>query len=150
MSRPPSSRQTTTNNALVRPRLSDLNQLVSAKPGALQLKVQWSRARGSEYVFPADHTIKRPMSENAVLYLLHRMGYKGKMTGHGWRSVASTWANEASWNADAIEKQLAHLPDDKVRAAYNKAAHLDLRCELMQAWADWLVSCGLKVDACGT
>ena len=83
------------------------------------------------------------MSENAVLYLLHRMGYKGEMTGHGWRSVASTWANEAGWQPDAIERQLAHVPDDKVRAAYNRAAYLPQRREMLQAWADWLQAQGL-------
>lgn len=113
--------------------------LVPLTPQAVALlKIQRDRARGSEYVFPADHTVKRPMSENAVLYLLHRMGYKGTMTGHGWRSLASTWANEAGYQPDAIERQLAHVPDDKVRAAYNRAAYLPQRREMLQAWADWL------------
>lgn len=107
------------------------------------LAVLRQRARGSAYVFPAEHTGARPMSENAVLYLLHRMGYKGTMTGHGWRSVASTWANEAGWQPDAIERQLAHVPDDKVRAAYNRAAYLPQRREMLQAWADWLQAQGL-------
>jgi integrase len=97
-----------------------------------------ARDRGSKYVFPAEHRLDRPMSENAVLYLLHRIGYKGEMTGHGWRSVASTWANERGYNADAIERQLAHAPDDKVRAAYNRAAYLPERRQILQAWADWL------------
>jgi integrase len=79
------------------------------------------------------------MSENAVLYLLHRIGYKGRMTGHGWRSVASTWANENGWNPDAIERQLAHVPDDEVRSAYNRAAYLPIRRLMLQAWADWLL-----------
>ena len=78
-----------------------------------------------------------------VLSLLHRMGYKGRMTGHGWRSVASTWANEAGWPPDAIERQLAHVPDDKVRAAYNRAAYLTQRREMLQSWADWLQQRGL-------
>jgi integrase len=67
------------------------------------------RSQGSEYVFPNDRRMDRPMSENSVLYLIHRMGYKGKMTGHGLRSVASTWANERGFKADAIERQLAHV-----------------------------------------
>lgn len=96
------------------------------------------RSRGSVYVWPADHRIDRPMSENAVLYLLHRIGYKDRMTGHGWRSVASTWANERGYTPDAIERQLAHAPDDKVRASYNHAAFLPERKAMMQAWADWL------------
>lgn len=98
-----------------------------------------ARARpGSPYVFPSDRRADRPMSENAVLYLLHRIGYKGRMTGHGWRSVASTWANERGYAPDAIERQLAHVPADEVRAAYNRAQYLTVRREMLQAWSDWL------------
>lgn len=96
------------------------------------------RSRGSAYVWPADHRIDRPMSENAVLYLLHRIGYKGRMTGHGWRAVGSTWAHEHGYSPDVIERQLAHAPDDKVRAVYNRAAYLPERTAMLQAWADWL------------
>ena len=96
------------------------------------------RSRGSPYVFPNDRRLDRPMSENSVLYLLHRMGYKGLMTGHGWRTVASTWANEHGYDDDAIERQLAHAPEDKVRATYNRAKYLKARRRIMQAWADWL------------
>ena len=78
------------------------------------------------------------MSENAILYLLARMGYGGKMSGHGWRTVASTWAHEAGYPADVIERQLAHTPDDKVRSAYNRAQHLPERAAMLQAYADWL------------
>jgi integrase len=98
-----------------------------------------ARSRGSVYVFPNDRRQDRPMSENAVLYLIGRIGYAGKMTGHGWRSVLSTWANEAGFNPDAIERQLAHVPGDKVRGIYNRAEYLDIRKQMLQAWADWLM-----------
>lgn len=101
-----------------------------------------ARATVSPYVFPNDRRTDRPMSENSVLYLLHRMGYKGAMTGHGWRSVMSTWANEHGFNADAIERQLAHVPTDKVRGVYNRAEFMPERRRLMQAWADWLMPDG--------
>jgi len=97
-----------------------------------------ARSRGAAYVLPADHRTDRAMSENAVLYLLHRIGYKGRMTGHGWRSVGSTWANERGYPADVIERQLAHEPDDDVRAVYNRAEYLPQRRAMLQAWADWL------------
>jgi len=117
----------------------DREHLVPLPRQALEiLKLQRLRCRGSAYVWPCDRRVDRPMSENAVLYLLHRVGYKGKMTGHGWRTVASTWANEAGFNPDAIERQLAHAPDDEVRATYNQAAYLPERKRMMQAWADWL------------
>lgn len=99
-----------------------------------------SRSRGSAYVFQNDRTIQRPMSENAVLYLIYRLGYKGRMTGHGFRSVASTWANTAGYNPDVIERQLAHVPENKVRSAYNRAAYLPERRQLLQDWANWLES----------
>lgn len=122
-----------------------IEHLVPLPRQAVEILIQQRRhCRGSRFVFPADHTIQRPMSENAVLYLLHRMGYKGEMTGHGWRSVASTWANESGFNPDAIERQLAHIPGDEVRAAYNRAAYLPQRREILQAWADWLDEQAIK------
>jgi len=100
-----------------------------------------ARSRGSRYVFPAENNLERPMSENTILYLMYRLGYKGRMTGHGWRSVASTWANERGYNVDAIERQLAHAPDDRTRAAYNRAAYLPQRKKMLQDWAEWMDSC---------
>lgn len=99
-----------------------------------------ARSRGGDYVFPSDRRIDRPMSENSVLYLLHRIGYKEQMTGHGFRGVASTWANENGYNTDHIEMQLAHGSDNAVRAAYNHAAYLPQRRAMLAAYADWLDS----------
>ncbi|MGQ0698268.1 MAG: tyrosine-type recombinase/integrase [Panacagrimonas sp.] len=93
------------------------------------------------YVFPGLRTHTRPMSENTVLAALRRLGYsKDQMTGHGFRSIASTRLNEMGWNRDAIERQLAHGERDPVRAAYNYAEHLPERRKMMQAWADYLDS----------
>lgn len=102
------------------------------------LRIMEARSRGSKYVFASEHRLDRPISENTILYLFHRIGYKGKMTGHGWRSVASTWANENGYNRDAIERQLAHVPEDKTRAAYNRAEYLLERTKMLQDWANWL------------
>ena len=115
------------------------DHLVPLSRQALELLARMrARQRGSEYVFPGPVRLDRPMSENTILDLLERMGYSGQMTGHGWRTVASTWANEAGHPADAIERQLAHAPDDKVRSAYNHALHLPERTVMLQAYADWL------------
>ena len=113
-----------------------------SKQALVILENMRQRGTGSVYVFPNDRSADRPMSENAVLYLIGRIGYGGKMTGHGWRSVASTWANEAGHNKDAIERQLAHAPDDKVRATYNRAEYLPERKTMLQAWSDWLTKEG--------
>ena len=92
------------------------------------------------YLFPGARSITRPMSENTVNAALRRLGYdKDTMTGHGFRSMASTILNEqGTWNRDAIERQLAHGERDSVRAAYNYAEHLPERRRMMQAWADYL------------
>jgi integrase len=93
------------------------------------------------YMFPSARTPngERCMSENAVLAALLRMGYgKDEMTGHEFRSMASTLLNEKGWHRDAIERQLAHAERNAVRAAYNYAEHLPERRKMMQAWADYL------------
>lgn len=91
------------------------------------------------YVFPSLRTKERPISENTVNAALRRLGFtKDEMTGHGFRSMASTLLNEQGWNRDAIERQLAHAERNAVRAAYNYAEHLAERRKMMQAWADHL------------
>ena len=91
------------------------------------------------YVFPGARTNGRPMSENTVNAALRRLGYsRDEMTGHGFRSMASTLLNEQGWHRDAIERQLAHAERNAVRAAYNYAEHLPERRKMMQAWADYL------------
>jgi len=89
-------------------------------------------------VFPSAISRERPISENTVIYALARMGYKGRMTGHGFRSVASTMLNEQGFRADLIERQLAHAEKNAVRAAYNRAEYLPERKVMMQTWADYL------------
>lgn len=103
------------------------------------------RRRGNQFVFPSEWRVDRPIAHNSILELIYRMGYKGRMTGHGWRAVGSTWANERGYNTDAIERQLAHAPDDRTRAAYNRAEYLDERRRMLQDWADYLDS--LQADA---
>jgi integrase len=92
-----------------------------------------------EYVFPSLLTLTRPMSNNTVNTALRRLGYtKEQMTGHGFRSMASTLLNEQGFSPDVIELQLAQAERNKVRAAYNKAQRLAERRTMMQAWADCL------------
>jgi integrase len=105
---------------------------------AVLLEIQPLTGHG-RYVFPSPRTDTRPMSNNAVLAALRRMGYtKEEMSGHGFRSMASTLLNEQGWNRDAIERQLAHAERNRVRASYNYAEYLPERRKMMQAWADYL------------
>ncbi len=100
----------------------------------------------SGFVFPGRNRDK-PISNNTMLFALYRMGYKGKMTGHGFRSVASTLLNETGFTPDAIERQLAHCERNEVRGAYNRAEYLPERKRMMQHWADYLdaIEAGAKV-----
>lgn len=92
---------------------------------------------GSRYVFPGRNPDK-PISNNTMLFALYRLGYKRKMTGHGFRAVASTILNEAGFRGDVIERQLAHCERNDVRGAYNRAEYLLERRKMMQQWADML------------
>lgn len=92
-----------------------------------------------KYVFPSVRTAMRPMSENTINAGLRRLGYtKEEITGHGFRSMASTILNEQGWNRDAIERQLAHAERNNIRAAYNYAQYLPERKKMMQHWANFL------------
>ncbi len=91
------------------------------------------------YVFPSIRGGSRPMSDNTVNAALRRLGYTNEdMTGHGFRSLASTCLNEQGYHPDLIELQLAHAERNQVRAAYNKAKRLPERRKMMEAWADYL------------
>ncbi len=92
----------------------------------------------SEWLFPGDRSAKKPMSNNTILKALERMGYKGRMTGHGFRGLASTILHEQGQPHEYIELQLAHAPRNAVSAAYNHALYLEPRARMMQDWADFL------------
>jgi len=101
----------------------------------------------STYVFPSARSFSRPMSNNAILAALRRMGYdKDAMSGHGFRAMARTILDEVlQVRPDFIEHQLAHAVRDPNGRAYNRTAHLAERRKMMQTWADYLD--GLKAGA---
>lgn len=90
------------------------------------------------FVFPQQYKPSKFMSENAMLYALYRMGYRSRTTGHGFRATASTVLNENGFPPDHIERQLAHIERNKVRAAYNHAQYLPERRKMMQWWGDYI------------
>ena len=92
----------------------------------------------SEFLFPGDRDPKKQMSNMTILGALERMGFKGRMTGHGFRGLASTILHEQGYTHDHIELQLAHAPRNAVSAAYNHALYLEPRTKMMQDWADYL------------
>lgn len=99
---------------------------------------------GGEFVFPSARSNSRPMSDNAILGALRRMGFgKEEMSGHGFRAMARTILDEVlEFPPHLIEHQLAHAVKDPNGRAYNRTAHLPQRRKMMQAWADYLE--GLK------
>ena len=102
---------------------------------------------GSAFVFPHESNPKKSMSNNTILFALYRMGYKGRMTGHGFRGIASTILHEVGYQHAHIEVQLSHLERDKVSGAYNHAEYIPQRAKMMQEWADYLdgIQGGAKV-----
>ncbi len=90
------------------------------------------------FLFPSRTKTDGFISDATISRIIERMGYKGRVTPHGFRSLASSVLNEQGFNPDAIERQLAHIENNKIRAAYNRADYLNERKELMQWYSDYL------------
>ena len=112
---------------------------LSAQAAAILREIQRLTGAG-RYVFPSARTSTRPMSDNAILAAMRRMGIaKEEMSGHGFRAMARTILDEVMGvRPDLIEHQLAHAVRDANGRAYNRTAHLPARREMMQQWADYL------------
>jgi integrase len=90
-----------------------------------------------KYVFHSGDPSK-PIRDNALIQALYWLGYKSKMTVHGFRAIASTILNEQGFRADVIERQLAHAESNQVRRAYNRAQYMPERTEMMAWWSNYL------------
>lgn len=102
------------------------------------LEVLKEVSQNREYLFPSERDHSKPMSSNTILEALKRMGYAGRMTGHGFRGLASTLLHEQGYDHQHIELQLAHQERNSVSAAYNHATYLSQRARMMQDWGDYL------------
>jgi integrase len=102
------------------------------------IEAQRKVSGAGELVLPSPFYPGHPLSENTLNSALARLGYKGAHTAHGCRAVFSTIANEAGHRPDVIERQLAHVERNQVRAAYNRSEYLAERRRLLQWWADYL------------
>jgi integrase len=110
-----------------------------SKQAVMTLREVHALTGRSRYVFPSARTLQRPLSENTVNASLRTMGYDSDtMTGHGFRTIASTLLHELGYATDVIERQLAHKEANAIKDAYNRAQHLPERITMMQAWADYL------------
>lgn len=117
----------------------DTPHIVALAPQAVAVLACLNEIRTrSAHVFPGERDRSKSMSNNTILKAIERMGYKGRMTGHGFRGVASTILHELGWRHDLIELQLAHQERNQVSAAYNHATYLTERRKMMKSWADQL------------
>jgi integrase len=107
---------------------------------AVALRTALRTIAPGDLLFPSVRSPSRPISDGTLNAALRRLGYaKDEVTGHGFRATASSLLNESSrWHPDAIERQLAHIECNAVRAAYARGEHWDERTKMMQWWADHL------------
>ncbi|MCP9267598.1 tyrosine-type recombinase/integrase [Xenorhabdus sp. XENO-1] len=91
-----------------------------------------------KYLFPGRINQSQPMSEMALNVLIRRIGYAGRVTGHGFRHTMSTILYEQGYNTAWIETQLAHVDKNSIRGTYNHAQYLDGRREMLQWYADYM------------
>ncbi|RFC35302.1 MAG: Integrase [Candidatus Nitrotoga sp. SPKER] len=110
--------------------------IVPLSPQAVEVLQALQTIANGALVFPGERDQDKPMSNNTILKALERMGFKGRMTGHGFRGVASTILHEQGFGHHLIELQLAHQKRDAVSASYNHATHLADRLTMMHAWAN--------------
>ncbi|MDA8163665.1 MAG: integrase arm-type DNA-binding domain-containing protein [Desulfobacteraceae bacterium] len=89
-------------------------------------------------LFPSQRDFGKPVSENTMLYALYRLGYHKRATVHGFRALASTILNETGFRPDVIERQLAHVERNKVRAAYHRSEYLEERRKMMGWWGAFI------------
>lgn len=114
--------------------------IVPLSKQAIEVLRQLEAMNGSyKWVFASPTKPRRHMSNNTILKALERLGYKGRMTGHGFRALAMTTIKEKlKYPHEIVDRQLAHAPRNKVDAAYDRAKFLDERRRMMQDWANYL------------
>lgn len=123
-----------------RPHLVPLSRQVKSHLLELKEITGWGK-----YVFPGRNDAHKPMSEASINQVIKRIGFAGKVTGHGFRHTMSTILHEKGFNSAWIEAQLAHADRNTIRGTYNHAQYLDGRREMLQWYADYLDELAGKV-----
>ena len=116
----------------------DRPHIVPLAPQVIVILQQIRELNFSEQYIFYNPSTRKPYSQNAFINALYQMGYKYKMTGHGFRGLASTTLHEQGFMHEAIELQLAHEQENKISKAYNGAQHLEYRRDMMNQWADYI------------
>jgi integrase len=130
------------------------DHVVPLSPQAVEVFEAVRRLSGKgELVFPGQRHAHTPLSENAIGYLYNRAGWHGRHVPHGWRAAFSTIMNERAQVARRpddraiIDLMLAHIPENEVESAYNRAQFNARRREIAQEWADLLLEGAVPADA---
>ncbi len=112
--------------------------LVPISSQAIDLLNQLKPVTGAgALLFPGRNDLKKLMSDMVLTVLDRRIGYAGRVTGHGFRYMMSTILHEQGFNSDWIERQLAHADKKSICGTYNHAQYLEGRREMMQCYADY-------------
>ncbi|MQT75804.1 tyrosine-type recombinase/integrase, partial [Pseudomonas helleri] len=111
---------------------------LSVQAIAIVQRLMQLRTRGARYLLVHRYEPQEMISENTLNTAISRMGYKGRLTGHGIRATISTALNEVGFVEEWIEAQLSHADANQIRAAYNHAKYVEPRRRMMQYWADLL------------
>ena len=115
--------------------------LVPLSARAIELLIELKEITGKDrYLFPSQRTPGGVMSMTTINRAIERLGYGGKVSGHGFRGTASTILNEAGFQSQTIEKQLAHDRKNAIEASYNHAEYLPDRTKMMEFWANFLAA----------
>lgn len=94
------------------------------------------------YVFPGRNDPNKPMSEASINQVIKRIGYSGRVTGHGFRHTMSTILHENGYESVWVEMQLAHVDKNSIRGTYNHAQYLDKRRDMMQSYSNMILPKG--------
>jgi integrase len=123
------------------------SHIVPLSPQALGVVEELRLLTGQfDLLFPSQRDQQRPISENTLLYAIYRLGYHKRATVHGFRALASTILNETGFRPDVIERQLAHVERNKVRAAYHRSEYLEERRKMMDWWGACIESMANEQD----
>jgi integrase len=115
--------------------------IVPLSPQSLEVLEELKPLTGRfDLLFPAVRDQRKPISQNTLIFALYRLGYHKRATVHGFRALASTILNETGFRPDVIERQLAHVERNKVRAAYHRSEYLDERRKMMNWWGSYIES----------
>lgn len=117
-----------------------IEHIVPLSKQVIEILQELKRLYGDKnYILPSVIRSNKHISNNTILKGLDALGYNKIMTGHGFRALAmSTIKEKLSYRHETVDRQLAHLPKNKIDQAYDRALFIPERIKMMQDWADYI------------